>query len=334
MRVADVAKAAGVGTSIASRVLNGDPTVSIRPETRERILNAADELKYRPNAFARGLKLARTTSLGLVVNLAYYAENIAILQGVERRAADSGYVTLVADASEFADRGDAYGRLLYERRVDGLLIATALISDELIRELEGERLPFVPVNRRVRGVGPSVTCDDAKAVGLIVEHLTSLGHRRIGYIAGPLTADVVQRRVAGFKTEMEETGLDVPEELVVGSSLEHEAGFDAMKRLLSLDPRPTAVAIWSPTAAIAALAAARGQGLKLPDELSVIAYSDADIAAYLDPPLTTVRTPFREMAATGVECLLGLIEGDRQRSVVVPTSPMLVDRGSTCAPAS
>lgn len=266
------------------------------------------------------------------MNLAYYAENAAILQGVERRAADSGYVTLVADASEFANRGDAYGRLLHERRVDGLLIATALINDELIRELKGERLPFVLVNRRVRGVGPSVTCDDAKAMRLIVEHLTSLGHRRIGYIAGPMTADIVQRRIAGFRDGMEKAGLGVPKELVIGSSLEHQAGFDAMKSLLALDPRPTAVAIWSPTAAIAALAAAREAELKLPHELSVIAFSDADIAAYLDPPLTTVRTPFREMAETGVDCLLGLIEGERPQSVVVPTSPMLMGRGSTCPP--
>src|SRR3989304_8137805 len=99
VRLADVAQAAGVGTSIASRVLNGDPTVSIRPETRERILAAALSLNYRPNAMARGLRLQRTMSLGLVINLAYYYENAEILIAVERAAAAAGYVTLIADAA-------------------------------------------------------------------------------------------------------------------------------------------------------------------------------------------------------------------------------------------
>ncbi|MFQ5426403.1 MAG: LacI family DNA-binding transcriptional regulator, partial [Gaiellales bacterium] len=112
-RLADVARAAGVGTSIASRVLNGDPTVSIRPETRERIVTAAAELNYRPNAFARGLKIARTMTIGLVINLEY-PENLEVLRGVQRRATASGYVTLLSDANEFVERGESYGRMLYE----------------------------------------------------------------------------------------------------------------------------------------------------------------------------------------------------------------------------
>src|SRR5580765_5972220 len=188
-RLADVADAAGVGTSIVSRVLNSDPTVSIRPETRERILQAARLLNYRPNALGRGLKLARTMTLGLVVNLDY-GEVGEIVSAVERRAADADYTTLIADAKAFVERGDTYSRLLFEGRVDGLLVASGLANDELVRELRGEGVPFVLLNRRLAGVEPSVTVDDALGARAGVRHLLGLGHRRIGYLAGPEYADV------------------------------------------------------------------------------------------------------------------------------------------------
>src|SRR5947208_13417343 len=141
-RLADVAREAGVGTSIASRVLNGDPTVTIRKETRDRILLAARELNYRPNAFARGLKLARTTTLGMVIPNLAYPVNAEIIRGAERRAAGEGYVMLLADAEEFDQAGEAYQRLLLEGRVDGLLIASASMSEGVLKELASQGLPF------------------------------------------------------------------------------------------------------------------------------------------------------------------------------------------------
>src|SRR3990170_5561800 len=115
VRLADVARAAGVGTSIASRVLNGDPTVSIRAETRERILIAARELIYRPNAFARGLKLARTMTLGLVIPNLAYPVNADIIRGAERQAAAAGYVMLLPDAGGVLQTGGAYPPPLLQR---------------------------------------------------------------------------------------------------------------------------------------------------------------------------------------------------------------------------
>src|SRR3989440_3291506 len=174
VRLADVARAAEVGTSIVSRVLNGDPTVSIRPETRVRIETAARELNYRPNAFARGLKLQRTMTLGMVIPNLAYPVNAEIIRGAERRAAAAGYVMVVADADEFLQSGEAYRRLLLERRVDGLLIASATTSERFLAELSRQGLPFVLVNRRVPHVGPSVTVDDVDGMRLAVEHLVGL----------------------------------------------------------------------------------------------------------------------------------------------------------------
>jgi LacI family transcriptional regulator len=328
-RLADVARAAGVGTSIASRVLNGDPTVSIRPETRERILDAARQLNYRPNAMARGLRLSRTMSLGIIINLAYYYENAEILMAVERAAATAGYVTLIADTADFASRGEAYRRLLFERRVDGLLIASVFVADEFIRELKDESLPFVVLNRRVDGVEPSASVDDELGMRIAVEHLVELGHRRVAYLAGPAHIDPATRRLAGFRAGARAAGLRIPARHIQPCNVDDESVLAATQRLLAATPRPTALAVWSPTAAVPALAAIRGFGLRVPEQISVIAYNDSPIAGYLEPPLTTVHMPLAEMAEGGVGCLLEAIGGRLPSSFEVRTPPVLVEREST-----
>jgi LacI family transcriptional regulator len=332
VRLVDVARSAGVGTSIASRVLNGDPTVSIRPETRERIVAAARELNYRPNAFARGLKLARTMTVGMVVPNLAYPVNAEIIRGAERRAAAAGYVVLLADSEEFLKAGEAFERLLRERRVDGLLIASASTSEGALAELAREGLPFVLVNRRVPHVGPSVTVDDARGMELGTRHLVDLGHRRIAHIAGPSDADTARRRLDGFRAAMHGAKLRVPSSHVCEASFDEESGYAAMECLLAQEPRPTAVSIWSLAAAIGALAAAKRCGFAVPRELSVVGFHDAPIAAYLDPPLTTVRMPLREMAERSVDSLLSLVAGQPAASIVVHSPPVLVERASTAPP--
>src|SRR5712691_2654989 len=147
-RLVDVANRAGVGTSIASRVLNDDPTVTVRPETRARVLLAAKELNYSPNASARSLKLQRTTTIGLVIPNLAYPVNSEIIRGAERAASDAGYVLLIADAEEFLQAGLAYRRLLLERRVDGLLLASASTSEPFLLDIVKTDLPLILVNRR------------------------------------------------------------------------------------------------------------------------------------------------------------------------------------------
>jgi LacI family transcriptional regulator len=331
-RLADVATAAGVGTSIVSRVLNGDPTVSIRPQTRDRILAAARELNYRPNAFARGLKLARTMTIGLVIPNLAYPVNAEIIRGAERRAAAVGYVVLLADSEEFLQAGEAFERMLRERRVDGLLIASASTREPVVQALARESLPFVLVNRRVPHVGPSVTVDDAGGMRLGVEHLLALGHRGIAHIAGPEDADTARRRLAGFRAAMQAARLRVPAPYVTTASYDEKGGFVAMEQLLSQPVRPTAVTVWSLGAAIGALAAARRHGVAVPNELSVVGFHDAPIAEFLDPPLTTVLMPLREMAERSVDCLLAMVDGQVAEDIVVETAPTLIERASTAAP--
>lgn len=336
-RLADVAAAAGVGASIVSRILNEDPTLSVRPETRERVSAAARALDYRPNFLARGLRSARSMTVALVVPNLAYPVNAEIIHGAHSAATARGYASVVVDADEFFAHGDTFKSLLLERRVDGVLIAGASdneTSTQLLDDLKRLELPFVLVNRRLPGIEPYIVLDDAKGMALAVDHLASLTHRRIGLISGPATVDTASRRLEGFRRGMREAGLRVDRRLIVESSFEEEGGYHAMELLLDQRRRPTAIAVWSLGAAIGAMAAARRHGLKLPDDLSLVAFHDAPLAAYLDPPVTTVRMALGRMGSEAVDLLLEMISGEPVRSVIIDAPPRLVVRDSTAPPAA
>lgn len=333
VRLADVAARARVGASIASRVLNDDPTVSVRAETRARILKAAKDMDYRPHFMGRALRSARSTTLAMIIPNLTAPVNAAILRGAERAAAAAGYALLVSDADDFASGGEAAKRLLLGGRVDGLLLASGLRPREVFRELHDTRTPLVVLNRRIRGIEPFVCLDDARGVEVGVRHLVELGHTKIAHIAGPTDADTARRRLQGFRRAMKEAGLPAAAAPLARSSVDERDGYEAMLNLLRSKSRPTAVVVWSLSAAVGALAAARRSGVQIPAELSVVAFHDAEIAAYLEPALTTVRMPLFELSGMGVKVLLELIEGRRARSVVVETPPpLLVERSSTAPP--
>jgi LacI family transcriptional regulator len=331
-RLADVAERAGVGTSIASRVLNDDPTVGVRPDTRARIIAAAKELNYRPNAAARGLKLQRTTTIGLVIPNLAYPVNSEIIRGAERAASEAGYVLLIADAEEFLQAGQAYRRLLLEGRVDGLLLASASTSEPVLREIIETDLPLILVNRRAGALAPSITVDDALGMRMGVEHLLALGHRSIGYVSGPADADTAQRRLEGYLSALRDGGVEPVLDCVVESSFDEASGYEACLALLRRWPeRPTAITVWSVAAAIGVMAALASEGIHVPDDVSVLAFHDAPLAEYVQPPLTTVRMPLGEMAVLGVGALLKRIRGEVVESQVVRTRPTITPRRSTCA---
>jgi LacI family transcriptional regulator len=329
-RLVDVAEACGVTVSIVSRVLNGDPTVSARPETRERIFEAARRLAYVPNGFARGLRRSRTMTIGAVLPNLAYAVNGEILRGAERRAASEGYVLLVADAMEFGPTSSAYQRLLMEGRVDGLLIASATTAEGATAALSTLPLPVVHANRRGDDFGVSVSVDDELGIGLAVDRLVDQGHTRIGYVAGPSDADTARRRRAGFCARLEVRGLPLTSSMIVETVFTEAGGFEATRRLLALRRPPTAVVAASFASAVGVVSAITTAGLRIPADMSVVGFHDAPVAAYLNPPLSTVRMPLAEMAEAAVETLVRLIDGKEVEDVVVRSpAPVLIDRGST-----
>jgi LacI family transcriptional regulator len=330
----DVAAAAGVSVATAARVLNRDPDLRVRPTTRQRVMHAAETLHYRPNRVASGLRTRRTGTIALVLP---DPQNIAwgeTLRGVERAAAEREYVVVVADAHGPTLDARQLSHFVLEGRMDGLLVAFATIVDELVAQIVGRGLALVPINSRSANVDGSVTMDDASASGLAVDHLVQLGHRRIGFLAGRADTDVGRRREAGYREAMARHGLDVAAGWVIpGDYTERQAALSAGTALAAED-RPTAIFAVNLPSALGSRAAARGLGLRIPDDLSIVTMDDHPILEHTDPPLTAVRLPMAQMGALGARMLIDAVGGAPISHVRTSEPPTLVVRHSTAPPAA
>jgi LacI family transcriptional regulator len=326
-RLHDVARAAGVHVSTVSRVINNRGDVAVRPETRERILAAARELQYRPNANARGLKLAATGALGLLVPSLRNPVNSPIIRGAFDRAWERNFVLLLAeDTGETEVAAAAYARLVEERRIDGVLIQSARLDNLHLESFASGLVPCVFMDRCRPGSKRNVAMRDADAGRMVAEHFVELGHRVLGHLAGPRDLDTVVRRGAGFVGRGGQAGRGP---VVVEAELSEEAGHRAMVALLAHDPSPTAVYIANINQAVGALAAVRESGRAVSADLSLVCHDDDPVCAYFDIPLTAVKMPLHELGSMSVDVLIEQIEGASPQDVVIETPPELVLRGST-----
>lgn len=329
MRLEDVARDAGVSKSIASRVLNGDPDLLVRPETRERVVAAARRLNYRPHAAARGLKRAETGAFGLLVPPLTNPVYVRIIRGAFDRALERDFVVLLVEDVDPERAESTASLLLRAGRVDGLIVASARPGHPLVETLRRLAIPHVFVNRGVEGSGRNVVIDEARASAAALRHLAELGHERIGHVAGPQELDTARRRTAGFLDAADSRGLTVE---VEEHDFAESGGAEAARRLLGRAPDVTALYTSTLSQAVGVFHAAWELGRSVPDDLSLVGYDDMPLAEYLRPPLTTVRAPLDELGAAAVDALVHQLLGGEPRDLVVQTEPEVVVRGSTGRP--
>jgi LacI family transcriptional regulator len=331
----DVARRAEVDPSTASRVLRGDPSQQVRPETRQRILDAARELKYRPNALAQGLRTRRTDTLGLIIPSLDNLGFADVTHGIQAAAAAAGKLVMVVEADAVAGRTHSvYERLIGDGRLDGLIVAFASIDDDLVAQLVEREIPLVLVNRRTSRVHGSVVVDDERGSRMAVEHLVGLGHRRIGYLGLDADTDTARRRLTGYGAGMAASGTRIdPRWLAAGPPTE-AGGRSAMETILHADPGhpPTAFFVASLMSAIGALAALADAGRAVPGDASLVTFNDHPFAAHTAPPLTAVRMPNFRMGQEAVRMLLDAFAGEPVRDLVIDDAPEIIVRASTGAP--
>lgn len=334
----DVARLAEVDASTVSRVLRGDPHQGVRIETRERILAAADSLRYRPNALARGLRTRRTDTIGLVIPSLDNVGFSEVTRGIQAAAAAAGKLVVVIEAEALVGFDDAsveeaYSRLITDGRVDGLIVAFATLDDRLVNQLAERGTPLVLVNRRTAGIHGSVVVDDESGSDMAVQHLAALGHTRIGYVGIAAATDTAQRRERGFREAMGRAGFSVRESCLAFGAPTIAGGRLATSALLTRasGQRPTGLFVASLLGAIGVLAQLRDDGVTVPEGMSVIAFNDHELAEHLDPPLTTVRMPNLRMGEAAVRLLLDAMEGDTSRDEIIDDPPQVMVRSSTAA---
>src|SRR5215471_14042710 len=312
-RIADVAALAGVGVATVSRVLNGH--VGVRPSTRDRVIEAIDALNYRPSSLARSLSLQRTMVVAALLPWFTNPSAVQRVRGIVDGLSGSKYDLMVFDiesedrqrrAFELFDRGD---------RADGLLVVSTLPPEAEVDRLRAADIPCVLIDA-VHPSFPSIAVDDVAGGELATRHLVELGHRRVALIGDPppeFRYDWSRDRTRGYRRALAAAGIEPRDEYVrEGTRLPHVARSIAAE-LLSLPERPTAVFAASDTQAIGVLEAARGLGIAVPAELSVIGFDDIEVAGYVG--LTTVRQPLVESGRRGAKLLVEMLAGH-------PVSPL------------
>jgi DNA-binding LacI/PurR family transcriptional regulator len=332
-RIVDVARLAGVTPSIVSRLLNGDPTLRIRPETRDRVLAAAEDLDYAPNRAARALRGGGAGTLGVAVHDILNPVYGEIIAGAEAAARERGYVLMLADVDSLAS-DDTFRRVVRGGAIDGLMVQRdGLSSDRMVTRVAEAHVPVVILNERVSSPLSGVAVDDRQAAALATRHLIALGHTEVAHLDVGGRNSRARDRKAGWRDAMTGAGLDPRPDLLRVGGVVPETGYRGLMELLSGAQSPTAVFAGSLLAAVGALTAARDAGLAVPDDLSIIGYHDAWFAEHVVPPLTVMRLPLREMGRQAVLLLAERATGTAPRQIMISEpQPELVRRGSTAPP--
>lgn len=329
MDMQEVARRANVSTATVSRVLNGFP--GVRQKTQARVQRAIEELNYVPNPNARSLRVGRTRLFGLIisdVNNPFFPELIDAFESV---AETRGIDVIFTHTNYNPERFDRCIRRMIERSVDAIAVMTSEVEEESLRQASQAGVPVVLLNQRdLMKQYPNIMVEYATGFCEALDHLLALGHRDIGFIAGPQSLNSARHRKNAFKTALKRYGLNVRAEWIAVGDMRLEGGRTAMEKLLECDPRPTAVLSSNDLMAIGALQVAYERKIRVPKELSLIGFDDIPFARMVHPALTTIRHPRREVALRAFAALQSAVAGEQPGPNVL-LHPHLVLRNSTAS---
>lgn len=327
----DVALEAGVSINTVSRALNDRPEISA--ETKERVLQTAVRLGYRPNKLARGLRSNKTEIIGVIVADISNPFFAPVVQGMGRRAKELGYGLILQDTGEEYDAEEEAVRTMQYGQVDGVLLTPVQTDKQSVLQLQGTGIPFVLVARYFADPDTDyVAADDIQGGYLATKHLIENGHDRIAFISGPAYNSSARERMAGYMQALNEHEISPDLQLIRKPALTMEDGFiHAMDILKRVKPRPTAFFTFSDFVALGVMQALREEKVKVPADMAVVGYDDIAFASCLEVPLTTVRMPKREIGQEAVQLLVEKLEGKHTtRCTQVKLPVELVVRASSC----
>ncbi len=307
--ITDIARKLGISTSTVSRALNDHPDIS--PETKRKVKEVAKELNYRPNPFAQSLKSNRTSTIGVIVPEIKHDFFSSAISGIEQVAYNSGYTIILCQSNESFEREVVNTNLLIHHRVAGLIVSISqnTKSGEHFNDVIKKGVPLVFFDRTCEDVDTyKVVIDDKQSAYNAVTYLIQKGYRNIAHFAGPSGLDICKKRMSGYVDALIQNGLQVNKELILYGGLHELDGYDAMSELLEKNIIPDAIFAVNDPVAIGAFQKIKEAGLKIPDNVAIVGFSNNKITTLVDPPLTTVNQPSFEMGKKAAEILINIIE--------------------------
>jgi LacI family transcriptional regulator len=336
--ITEVARLAGVSVATASRVVS-EADYPVSAATRERVLDAARELDYVPNALARGLLKSQIPVVGVIVHDItdpYFAE---VVRGVEDAASPGGHLVVTCSSDRDPERERSHMRLLRSMRVGAVIFAgsgldDASLNEEMARHVAAMRADGAAVvHLSPHALGePEISVDNAGGVAAMVEALAGLGHRAIAFLGGPAALYVARERLAGYRRGHEAAGLPFDDRLVVHTTFDADGAALGVDTLLGGEAPFTAICAASDVLALGAIRRLAELGIRVPEDVSVAGFDDIPIAAMTAPSLSTVRLPLRELGRLGFEYAARVRAGGSEAPQSLPTEVVL--RGSTAAPSA
>ena len=307
--IVDIAKALNISKSTVSRALHehGD----INPQTREAVLKMARELDYQPNQLAQSLVNSKTNTIGIIVPefMTYFFPTVII--GAQEVAAAAGYNVIICQSQESLKTEIANANVLLSSRVDGVLISMTKETKkfEHFKAFERYGIPVVFFNRVCEEMGTSkVLVNDYEGAYKAVEHLILSGYKNIAHIGGPPVLRITYNRLNGYMDALKKYKLPVKKDMIVYSDLSVKAAIQCSKKLLSRKQRPDAVFCVNDPTAIQLMLYAKGKGIKIPEELGVVGFSNDPMASVIEPSLTTVEQPVADMGRAAMRILLDAVK--------------------------
>lgn len=344
--ILDVARLADVSPSTVSNLLNGRAE-RMRPSTKQRVQDAISTLGYRPNLAARGLKTGSAPLIGLIVPSVANPFFGIFASHVEEAALENGFRVLLGNGGRDPEREQTYSEELWGHGARGIILGSSPENLQHLSALNKLGLSVVAFERTGQQSDEytvdSVGVDNVQGAYQAIQYLTEQGHKRIGFVSGSIRSVNRQERLDGYRRAIEEANIAYDERLVwqgtsdidYGDAETISMGRRGARELLEQPDRPTALFAINDMIAFGVYAAARDLGLRIPDDISIIGFDDIALAEIVDPPLTTVSQPIKELAYYAVARLLLLIQGDDVLPVGHKTvPPQLIVRSSTCPPST
>jgi LacI family transcriptional regulator len=328
----DVARLAGVSTSTVSRAMNGNIPVS--EETRRRVEQAVQDINYKPNLVARGLRIKSTKLLGLVVPEMQNETFISFIRFTEEAAEAKGYNLIIGSTNSDPDREERFIENLIRRNIDGIIFSRVSDKSHVLKILEKTTIPVVIIDRRLeREDIPSVVMDNYASGKMAAEHLLSLGHRHFACITGPLDIAINRDRLAGFKETVVASGAFLEDKCIFEGNFKFESGEKGIAYLLDTGARFTALWAQNDYMAMGILNYLSRHGIPVPEAISLVGLDNIQQSWMMRPALTTIAQPFRDMCREAVDIIIKRPHEDKKEKIRVTLEPELIVRETTAKPS-